>query len=120
VCHELVGEEVPDRRVGAQHLKRAGHGTSLWNPARDSVTYEGFEKTQMVAVLARLTPAARRRHDVCSRVDALAAIKGGRKNGIIVAVSKVGPARTPELRAQELPRFDFVEELEQQDAEQHL
>ena len=121
VGDELIGEEVADRRIGAQLLETFLHGAGLRQPFGKPVVHHAFEQQQMVLVLGGpAESAAARRHDVGGRIDATPVPHRAREHLVIRCEAIVLEGDRAERAFQQLPGLDLVEQLEQQDAKEHF
>ncbi len=118
---ELIGEEVADRRIGAQLLEALLHRAGLRKPLGKPVRHHAFEQQQMVLVFGRSSEGeAARRHDIGGRVDAVAGLHRAREHRVIGSEAIVLEGDRAERAFEELPGLDLVEQLEQQDAKEHF
>ena len=118
---KLVGEEVADRWIGTQLLEALLHRAGLGQPLGKPISHHAFEQQQMVLVLGRSPEgAAARRHDVGGRVNATPGVLRAREHGVIGGEAIVLEGDCAKGAFEELPRLDLVEQLEQQDAEEHF
>ena len=119
VGHELVREERSDPRVPEQEVVRRLHGLRRREPIRQPIVEHLTKQLQVRPVLPG-QPGDGRRHDVRRRVEAVPAGERVRHDLVEHLDVEVPGGQLSDRATQQFPRFDPIEEFEEQDPEDDL